>query len=123
MRTPLRKTRVLIVARETVIAALLGLLLELEEYEPVFPLPHESPEEAIRRLRPPLVVVLDGEVDAARSDIFHARATQSGARIALFSEPLVADEVRAVARRRNVPYFTMPVDRETLGAVLARLAG
>lgn len=104
------------------IAALLGLLLELEEYEPAFPLPDESAEEAIRRLRPPLVVVLDGELDAARSDLFHARATHAGARVALFCQPLVAAEVRAVARERNLPFFTMPVDRVALGAVLARLS-
>ncbi len=123
MRTPAATTKVLILARESVIAALIGLLLELEAYEPVFPEPGERYEDAIRRVRPPLVVVLDGESDEARSDLFHARAAQGGARVVLFSEPVAADAVRAAARERRLPFFAMPVDRATLGTVLKRAAG
>lgn len=112
------QTRVLVLARETVIAALIGLLLELEDYEPVFAQPEERPEDAIGRLRPPLVVMLDGELDASRSDLFYARAAAAGARIVLFTEPVAANEVRAVARARRVPCLVMPVDRVTLGNVL-----
>jgi DNA-binding NtrC family response regulator len=119
MRPPAAKTPVLILARESVIAALIGMLLELEAYEPVFPEPDERPEDAIRRVRPPLVVVLDGESDEARSDLFFARASQSGARVVLFGEPVAARAVRAAARTRQVPFFAMPVDRATLGNVLA----
>jgi DNA-binding NtrC family response regulator len=123
MRTPAATTKVLILARESVIAALIGLLLELEAYEPVFPEPGERYEDAIRRVRPPLVVVLDGESDEARSDLFHARAAPGGARVVLFSEPVAADAVRAAARERRLPFFAMPVDRATLGTVLKRAAG
>jgi len=122
MRTPRAKTKVLILARESVIAALIGLLLELEAYEPVFPEPDERHEDAIQRVRPPLVVILDGESDEARSDLFHARAAQGGARVVLFSEPVAAAAVRAVARERQLPFFAMPVDRATLGTVLQQLA-
>lgn len=115
--------KVLVIARDTVIAALIGMLLELESYEPVFAEPDERPEDAIRRLRPPLVVVLDGELDAARSDLFHARAAATGARVVLFGEPIAADEVRAAARARRLPFFTMPVDRDTLAQALERAAG
>ena len=118
-----QRTKVLVVARETVIAALIGMLLELEDYEPVFAEPDEQPEDAVRRLRPPLVIVLDGELAAARSDLFFARAVATGARVVLFSEPLAADDVRAVARERRLPFFAMPVDRETLGHALQRAAG
>ena len=116
------RTKVLVLARETVIAALIGMLLELEHYEPVFAEPAERPEDAIRRLRPPLIVMLDGEIDAATSDLFHARAAAAGARVVLFSEPLAADEIRAVARDRRLPCVVMPVDRATLGRVLDRVA-
>lgn len=118
MRTPPAKTRVLILARESVIAALIGMLLELEAYEPVFAEPDERYDDAIRRVRAPLVVVLDGESEEARSDLFYARAAQGGARVVLFSEPVAAEAVQAVARARRLPFFAMPVDRETLGAVL-----
>jgi DNA-binding NtrC family response regulator len=117
-----RKTKVLILARETVIAALIGMLLEMEDFEPVYAEPEERPEEALNRLRPPLVIVIDGQLDAARSDLFHARAAAAHARVVLFSEPVAAEEVRAVARARRLPYFAMPVDRDTLGRVLASAA-
>ncbi len=116
-------TRVLILARESVIAALLGLLLELEEYEPVFPAPDERPEDAIRRLRPPLVVALDGQVDAANSDLFFVRCAQRGAHVVLFAEPVAAEVVRAIARRRDCEFFAMPVERAELQRVLARAVG
>ena len=95
------------------------MLLELEDYEPVFAAPDERPEDAIRRLRPPLIVVLDGQLPEARSDLFFARCAQSGARVCLFGEPVVADEVRAAARARRLGFFAMPVDRRELGAALA----
>jgi hypothetical protein len=113
---------VLILARETVLAALIGLLLELEDFEPVFAAPDERPEDAIRRLRPPLVVMLDGELEAAGSDLFYARAAAAGARVVLFSQPLAADQVRAVARDRQIAFVPMPADRAELGRALARAA-
>ncbi len=120
---PSAKQQVLILARESVIAALIGLLLELEQYEPVFANPDEPYHDAIRRVRAPLVVILDGETDEARSDIFHARAAQIGARVVLFSEPVAADEVRDAARIRRLPFFAMPVDRATLGSILREAVG
>jgi len=116
------RTKVLVLARETVIAALIGMLLELEHYEPVFAEPDERPEDAIRRLCPPLIVMLVGELDAASSDLFYARASASGASVVLFTEPLAADEIRAVARERRLPYVVMPIDRATLGRVLDGVA-
>ena len=113
---------VLVLARDAVIAALLGLLLELEDYEAIFPGPDERPEDAIARLRPPLIVLLDGTLDTARSDLFHARAVARGSRVVLFSEPPAADEVRAIAQERDIAYVSMPVDRSTLGGALRRAA-
>ena len=114
------KAKVLIIAREAVIAALIGMLLELEGYEPVYAAIGERAEDALSRVRPPLVVVLDGGLDAARSDLFYARALSSQAKVVLFGEPFAAEDVRAMARERRVPYFAMPVDRATLGGVMAR---
>lgn len=117
------KARVLVLAREAVIAALVGMLLELEDYVPVFPEPDERPDDAIRRLRPPLIVILDGSLPEARSDLFHARCAQAGARVCLFSEPVAAEAVRDEARERRAEFFSMPVERRDLGTVLARLCG
>ena len=114
-------TQVLILARDSVLAALIGMLLELEEYEPVFAEPGERPEDAIRRLRPPLIVMLDSELDAATSDLFYARAAAAGARVVLFSEPVAAEQLREIARERRLPCVAMPVDRVTLGRLMAEV--
>lgn len=119
MLTPRPQTRVLVLARESVIAALVGMLLELEQCEPVFAAPDERAEDAIRRLRPPLIVVLDGELPEAGSDLFHARCAQSGARVCLFSGPAAVDAVRAAARSRRLGFFAMPVGRHELAEALA----
>ncbi len=93
-------------------AALVGLLLELDKYEPAFALPDESPEEAVRRVRPFLVLLLDGAFDEASSDVFHARL--KGIPVVLFATPRNEGAVRTLANERNLPWFTMPVDRQTL---------
>jgi hypothetical protein len=41
----------------------------------------------------------------------------------LFSEPLAAEDVRAVARQRRLPFLSMPTDRDTLGRILERTRG
>ena len=97
-------------------AALVGLLIELVRYEPVFARPDESPEEAIRRVRPFLVLLLDGSVEEATSDVFHARL--KGTPMALFATPRTEHVVRAIANARSLPWFTLPVSTEVLGRVI-----
>ncbi len=109
-------SKVLILAREPLAAALLGILLEVDAYEPAFARPDESPEEAVQRVRPVLVILLDGSLDAARSDVFHARA--KGTPVILFGTPPSAAVARAVALERRLPWFTMPVDRASLTRVI-----
>jgi CheY-like chemotaxis protein len=115
---PKSKAKVLVVAREAVIAALLGMLLELEGYEPSYTADGERPEEALARLRPPLVIVLDGELEAARSDLFFARAARAGARVVLFAPPSDGGAVAALARARGLAHFAMPCDRASLVAAI-----
>jgi DNA-binding NtrC family response regulator len=116
------KAKVLVIAHEAVIAALLGMLLELEDFEPVFAQTGERPEDALSRVRPPIVIVLDGELDTARSDLFYARAMMSQAKVVLFSGPFGAADVRAISTERRVPFFDMPVDRATLSRVVREAA-
>lgn len=92
------------------------MLLELEKYEPAFALPEESPEEAVRRVRPFLVLVLDGDLEEAGSDVFHARLKETP--VVLFATPQSENAVRAMANQRRLPWFTMPVNRETLVRVI-----
>lgn len=111
--------RVLILSQQPLVAALLGMMLELEQFEPAFAQPGEGPEDALARLRPLLVILLDGDLEAARSDLFFARAARRGVRVILFSPPGSEGDVEALAEGRSVGWFTLPIDRSTL----ARLIG
>jgi hypothetical protein len=116
----MRARKVLVLASEPMLAAFLGMLLELDAFEPVFSEPGERAEEALARVRPVLVILLDVELDAARSDLFFARAYRSGARVLLFGSTGEASAVgRSLAQERSVPYLQMPTSRETLSQVLA----
>jgi hypothetical protein len=121
-RTP-RRTAVLILARDPVIAALLGIALGLGELEPVFAEPGERPEDAIARLLPPFVVLLDGELDDADSDLFYARAARRGARVVLFAAPRSGPGVAALARARGVPYVDVSTGDTELRAVVLAARG
>ena len=94
----------------------MGLLLEVSKYEPAFAQPDESPDEAIRRVRPFLVLLLDGSAEEAASDVFHARL--KGTPVVLFATPRTEASVRAVANARHLPWFTLPVTGEVLGRVI-----
>lgn len=99
------------------------MLLELESFEPVFADPEESPEDALARVKPLLALVIDGALDAARSDLFIARATRRGVRVILFSSPGSAADVQALAESRGLDWLTLPVDGRRLANVLGRATG
>jgi DNA-binding NtrC family response regulator len=108
------KPRVLILACDLVIAALLGMLAELENLEPVFAEPGERAEDAVARHRTPLVLILDVDLDVALSDLFFARAAKANASVVLFATPRSQRDVAAEASRRGVPWFAVPCDRSAL---------
>ena len=115
---PSQKIRVLVLAREPVIAALLAMLMELDGYQIDFAQPGERAEDAIARLHPPMIICADGALPDVESDLFLARAAKRGP-VVLFGASEMSDEVRALASRRGFPYFALPVDRDTLSRVLA----
>lgn len=95
-------------------AALLGMLLELEGYEPAFAQEGENPEAALARVRPLLVVLIDHALDAARSDLFLARAARRQVGVVLFGAQGTSASAPAWAQSRRVPWFRMPVDGSEL---------
>jgi DNA-binding NtrC family response regulator len=113
-----QRANVLVLARDPVVAALLGMLLELESCEPVFARPGERPEDAISRLRPPLVILLDADMEVARSDLFFARATKGHATVVLFGRGGANPDVAAAPGARGILWLAMPTDRATLARVL-----
>lgn len=92
------------------------MLLELDTYEPAFAQPGESPEEAVQRVRPVLIILLDGSLDAADSDVFYGRAR--GAAVVLFGTRSNLPHVKEMAEKRGVLWFSMPTDRPTLSRVM-----
>lgn len=113
----MRSRKVLVLASEPMLAAFLGMMLELDSYEPAFAEPGENAEDALARVRPVLVILLHTELDASRSDLFFVRAGRAGAKVILFGAA-EGGHVRALARERKVPFFEMPVDRRTLARVV-----
>lgn len=112
------KARVLILARDSVIAALIGMLVEMDGYDPAFPAPGEAAEQALARLRAPIVVCVDCDIPEVQSDLFFARVARSSAKVVLFSAPGGEERMKELAARRSLHYFVLPTDRATLARVL-----
>ncbi len=113
MATRMQPRKVLVLSDEPMAAALLAMLLELEGYDPVFALGNESPDAALARVKPLLVVLVDHALDVARSDLFLARAARRQVGVVLFGTRASATP-SAWAESRRVPWFRMPVDGATL---------
>ena len=114
----MQSRKVLILTSEPMLAAFLGMLLELEAYEPVFADPGERAEDALTRHRPLLVILLEIVLDAARSDLFFARAAKRGVHVLLFRTPGTAPGVTPATTARDLPLFEMPIDRAELSQLI-----
>ena len=97
--------------------ALLGMLIELSQLEPVFADPTERPEDALARHLPLLVIVADGEVDTFTSDLFIARAQHRGIGVVVFGRAPGA-ATADWAKERGLPYLELPTDAEKFGRIL-----
>src|SRR5215208_954462 len=117
-RTAARSSTVLVLSDDPMAAALLGILAELAHRVPAFAHPGERPEDALARVRPLFVVLLDGSLDAARSDLFFARAAKRHVGIAIFGVPGEQADLAARARERGIPWFDMPIDLAGFTGVL-----
>jgi len=107
---------VLILAREEVVAALLGLLVELRGSRPKFLGDEESVEDAIAR-EPFDAVVIDCDHPGCSAQSVDA-IRHSGAVPILFSPFRMQAEVREVAARHGTRAFTLPTDPDTFGRML-----
>ena len=102
--------------------ALLGLFVELASYTPIFAGEGERPEEAVARARPVLVVLIDDTLEAARSDVFFARAAQQRVPIAIFPGRTSRREIMTRIGERGIPYFEIPTDAADLARVIRTAA-
>ena len=121
-QVPKPKFSVLVLAREPVLAALLGMLIELEGYQPHFTGDGENVDEALARLRPPIILCADCELTGVPTDLFFARVTRARARVVLFGSAAAAAAVRALATERGLPFFLRPTDLDALARALDEAA-
>ena len=108
--------KVLILAREEIVAALLGLMVELQGFDPLYLAKAEIAEEVIRRELPKVVVVDCDHQDC--TDLLIAAVREAGAKPILFSPFRFAGELQRAAHRQGVDYFTLPTDPEGFGRML-----
>jgi len=107
---------VLILAREEVVAALLGMMVELRGLQPKFLGSAEAAEEAILREKPETVII-DCDHPDCRDDLVES-IMRAGSVPILFSPFRMQAEVRSAAARHGVRSFTLPTDVDTFGRIL-----
>jgi hypothetical protein len=115
--------RVLILSSEPLIAALVGLLVETVGRNAVFAAPGEQPGEAVARLRPLAVVLVDCSMDAARSDLFFAVLARHGIGSIVFGSEHQARAIAEIAAARSLPWLTVPPTVDDLSRAIATAAG
>jgi len=107
---------VLILAREEVVAALLGLMVELRGLQPEFLAEDESVANAIKR-EGPSPVLIDCDHPDCTEDII-AMIRKAGGDPVLFSPHRMQSEVTRLAARYGVKSFTLPTDPDTFARLL-----
>lgn len=107
---------VLILAREEVVAALLGMMVELRGLKPKFLGAAEAAEDTILRERPGTVIIDCDHPDCR--DALVKSIMLAGAIPILFSPFRMQAEVRSVAARLGVKSFTLPTDSGAFARML-----
>lgn len=113
---------VLLLSDDPVTLALLGMLVEMASFIPAFAAPGERPEDAMVRVRPSLVVLLDDSLDAVRSDVFFARAAQRRVALAVFPGKGSRRALKQRIGERGIPWFELPTDASNLASAIRSAA-
>lgn len=100
--------KVLVVSSDAMVGALIGSLVELARLEPVFPRPGESADEALRRIRPVLLVLLDAGSEVTRSDLFLTRVSRARVPVAVFGSRRAISEHSAWLDARRLRAYALP---------------
>ena len=108
--------KVLILAREEVVAALLGLLVELSGFEPYFVGESESASDVITRGNHGIVIIDCDHADCGDTLIESIR--RAGATPILFSPFRLEGELQNTAKRYGTNSFTLPTDPEKFSQLL-----
>src|SRR4051794_21764566 len=115
--------RVLVLATEPFIAALVGMLVEMAGRTPVFADLGQTPSDAVLRTRPLAVALVDASLGAAESDIFFAVTDRHGLSTVVFGSERDARSIAEIAAARSIPWFTLPPTADELAKALAVASG
>ena len=115
--------KVLVLARETMAAALVGGLVESAMLHPAFAEPGETADQALARVKPVLGVLLESTSEDAGSDLFVARARAREVKVALFCRAAESDRHATWAKARGVTIFPLPDAIEPMMEWLRALGG
>ena len=102
----LTRPSALIVARDPMTGALIGSLVEVSGFRPLFPSSAEDTAHAIARLMPNVVIV---DCDAGDEQRCVEPVAAYGGAVVLFSAWRTAAELRSIASRLGLDYFTLPI--------------
>jgi hypothetical protein len=119
---PGKTGKVLILSPHVMTAALVGWYVQLSRLEPAFAAPGENPSDALARVKPLLVILIDAANEDAISDLFAARASRRDVGLAVFSGSPDDAAPREWAQRHGLPFFKLPLDLEAFGRVLDQAA-
>lgn len=100
--------------------ALIGSLVEVSGFRPLFPLPTEDTGHAIARLRPDVVLV---DCDAGDEARCVEPVSEYGGSVILFSPWRTEPELRSIASRLGLGYFTLPIHWLEFRRQLRRASG
>ena len=106
----------LILARDDVVAALLGLMVELQGFNPRFPAKGESPTDSLAHDRF-MAVLIDCDHPDCSEELL-ALVRTATAQAVLFSPFRLSSEVVEFATRHGARAFTLPTDPETFAKML-----
>lgn len=100
--------RVLILCAEPLLGALVASVVEAADATPHFAREGESATEALERVRPMAVVLLDAMHQDAGSEIFLGRARRYAAELLLFGSAGALRDAETWARAQGIPTFALP---------------
>lgn len=113
--------KILIVASDPLLAALVGTLVETKRYVPAFPTPNEAPDVALERVKPLAAILLDAGDATAESDLFVSRVRRMSARVLVFGSTELLRRREEWIARHALPAFTLPQELALLEEALEAL--
>lgn len=113
--------KVLIIASDPLLAALVGGFVEMTRLQAAFVEKDEPLEDALARIRPLAAILVDALIDEAESDLFLARARKRRIQVLMFGSAVSIGRRDAWAMKRNVPTFSLPDELNALQLALEEL--